>query len=161
MSSNLACRHRLSTITHADQIIVLNNGTIAEKGTHEELVNANGRYASMWERQVQAERAAEKARAASRKAQKLLRKANIGGLKKQTDGHSDGYTSLDSSTILPGSSGNNSKAGTTGDSSSSSSSDAESVHSAHHDSDHSDHSDHSHHSDRSHHSDDSHHSRRH
>ncbi|KAK1466826.1 ABC transporter [Colletotrichum melonis] len=109
----LVIAHRLSTITHADQIIVLNNGTIAEKGTHEELVNANGRYASMWERQVQAERAAEKARAASRKAQKLLRKANIGGLKKQTDGHSDGYTSLDSSTILPGSSGNNSKAGTT------------------------------------------------
>ncbi|KAK6207504.1 ABC transporter [Colletotrichum tabaci] len=135
----LIIAHRLSTITHADQIIVLNNGTIAEKGTHDQLVAANGRYASMWERQVQAERAAEKARAASRKAQKLLRKANIVS-KKQTDGHSDGYTSLDSSTILPGSSGNNSKANTTGEdsSSSSSSSDAESIHSVHNDSDHSD-----------------------
>ncbi|OLN81455.1 Heavy metal tolerance protein 3 [Colletotrichum chlorophyti] len=139
----LIIAHRLSTITHADQIIVLNNGTIAEKGTHEELVNANGRYASMWEKQVQAERAAEKARAASRKAQKLLRKANIVS-KKQTDGHSDGYTSLDSSTILPGKSGNNSKANTTGEdsSSSSSSSDAESDHSGNNDND-SDHSEHS------------------
>ncbi|KAJ0164225.1 Heavy metal tolerance protein [Colletotrichum tanaceti] len=138
----LIIAHRLSTITHADQIIVLNNGTIAEKGTHDQLVAANGRYASMWERQVQAERAAEKARAASRKAQKLLRKANIVS-KKQMDRHSDGYTSLDSSTILPGSSGNNSKANTTGEdsSSSSSSSDAESIHSVHNDSDHSDHSD--------------------
>ncbi|KAL0931025.1 heavy metal tolerance protein precursor [Colletotrichum truncatum] len=139
----LVIAHRLSTITHADQIIVLNNGTIAEKGTHEELVNANGRYASMWEKQVQAERAAEKARVAHRKAQKLLKKANFGS-KKQTDGHSDGYTSLDSSTILPGSSGANSKANTTGEdssSASSSSSDADSVHSAHHDSDHSEHSD--------------------
>ncbi|GKT53780.1 heavy metal tolerance protein [Colletotrichum tofieldiae] len=146
-NTNTGYRHRLSTITHADQIIVLNNGTIAEKGTHDQLVAANGRYASMWERQVQAERAAEKARAASRKAQKLLRKANIVS-KKQTDGHSDGYTSLDSSTILPGSSGNNSKANTTGEdsSSSSSSSDAESIHSVHNDSDHSEHSDHSGHS---------------
>jgi len=137
----LIIAHRLSTITHADQIIVLNNGTIAEKGTHDQLVAANGRYASMWERQVQAERAAEKARAASRKAQKLLRKANIVS-KKQTDGHSDGYNSLDSSTILPGSSGNNSKANTTGEdsSSSSNSSDAESDHSHHNDSDHSGHS---------------------
>lgn len=155
-------RHRLSTITHADQIIVLNNGTIAEKGTHEELVNANGRYASMWEKQVQAERAAEKARAANRKAQKLLKKANFGP-KKQSDGHSDGYTSLDSSTILPGSSGINSKANTTGEdssSASSNSSDTESIHSDHHhhDSDHSDHSEHSDHSDHSDHSEHSDHS---
>ncbi|KAF9877342.1 ABC transporter [Colletotrichum karsti] len=139
----LIIAHRLSTITHADQIIVLNNGTIAEKGTHEELVNANGRYASMWEKQVQAERAAEKARAANRKAQKLLKKAQFPRAKKQTDGHSDGgYTSLDSSTILPGSSGANSKANTTGDDSSSaasSSSDADSIRSDHHDSDHSEH----------------------
>ncbi|KAH9243926.1 hypothetical protein K456DRAFT_1820007 [Colletotrichum gloeosporioides 23] len=152
----LVIAHRLSTITHADQIVVLNNGTIAEKGTHEELVNANGRYASMWEKQVQAERAAEKARAANRKAQKLLKKANFGP-KKQSDGHSDGYTSLDSSTILPGSSGINSKANTTGEdssSASSNSSDMESIHSDHHhDSDHSDHSEHSDHSDHSEHSD--------
>ncbi|KAF6839730.1 heavy metal tolerance protein precursor [Colletotrichum plurivorum] len=135
----LIIAHRLSTITHADQIIVLNNGTIAEKGTHEELVSANGRYASMWEKQVQAERAAEKARAANRRAQKLLKKANIVS-NKQTDGHSDGYTSLDSSTILPGSSGANSKANTTGGEDSSSSTSSSDTDSLHHDSDHSDHS---------------------
>jgi ABC-type transport system involved in cytochrome bd biosynthesis fused ATPase/permease subunit len=67
----------LSTITHADQILVLNQGTIAEKGTHEELLELNGKYASMWNRQAKAEKAAEDARAAYRKAEKLMRKANI------------------------------------------------------------------------------------
>lgn len=93
----------------------------------------------MWEKQVQAERAAEKARAANRRAQKLLKKANIVSAQ-QTDGHSDGYTSLDSSTILPGSSGVNSKANTTGGEDSSSSTSSSDTDSLHHDSDHSDHS---------------------
>lgn len=67
----------MSTITHADQILVLNQGTIVEKGTHEELLELNGKYASMWNRQAKAEKAAEDARAAYRKAEKLMRKANI------------------------------------------------------------------------------------
>jgi ATP-binding cassette subfamily B protein/subfamily B ATP-binding cassette protein MsbA len=46
--------HRLSTIVHADQIIVLENGEIIEKGAHEELVAKNGRYAKLWE--IQSER---------------------------------------------------------------------------------------------------------
>ncbi len=40
--------HRLSTVVNADQIIVLNEGRVAEQGTHTELVRRNGLYARMW-----------------------------------------------------------------------------------------------------------------
>jgi len=40
--------HRLSTVVNADQIIVLNEGMVAEHGTHAELVRRNGLYARMW-----------------------------------------------------------------------------------------------------------------
>lgn len=43
--------HRLKTIKDADQIIVLDNGTINEKGTHQELMSQQGIYQSMWQAQ--------------------------------------------------------------------------------------------------------------
>ena len=43
----IAVAHRLSTIRNADQIIVLDRGKVVEKGTHDELVGLNGRYAEM------------------------------------------------------------------------------------------------------------------
>ena len=44
----LMIAHRLSTIQNADMILVFDNGKIIERGTHEELLAANGKYASMW-----------------------------------------------------------------------------------------------------------------
>ena len=44
----LMIAHRLSTIQDADLILVFKDGQIAERGTHEELLNLNGIYSSMW-----------------------------------------------------------------------------------------------------------------
>ena len=43
--------HRLSTIVTADEIIVLDKGQIAERGTHQNLLAQNGLYQKMWNRQ--------------------------------------------------------------------------------------------------------------
>jgi len=45
--------HRLSTVRHADQIIVLNKGVIAERGTHQELVNLKGDYFTLIKNQLE------------------------------------------------------------------------------------------------------------
>jgi len=47
----IAIAHRLSTIARMDRIIVLDEGKIAEEGTHEQLLLANGLYATFWNRQ--------------------------------------------------------------------------------------------------------------
>jgi ATP-binding cassette subfamily B protein len=52
--TTLIIAHRLSTVIHADEIIVLEEGRIAERGRHDALLAANGRYAAMWRRQQQA-----------------------------------------------------------------------------------------------------------
>jgi ATP-binding cassette, subfamily B, heavy metal transporter len=58
--TTLVIAHRLSTVVGADEIIVLDQGVIAERGTHRQLLDAGGLYASMWNRQREAEEAREK-----------------------------------------------------------------------------------------------------
>jgi len=58
--TTLVIAHRLSTIVGADEIIVLDNGVIVERGTHHELLLKSGLYASMWNRQREAQEAREK-----------------------------------------------------------------------------------------------------
>ena len=57
--TTLVIAHRLSTIVGADEILVLDAGLIVERGTHHELLQKGGLYASMWNRQREAEAARE------------------------------------------------------------------------------------------------------
>ena len=51
--TTLIIAHRLSTIKDANEILVLDQGNIVERGSHHELIALNGKYAGMWQRQQQ------------------------------------------------------------------------------------------------------------
>ncbi|MDP2795111.1 MAG: ABC transporter ATP-binding protein/permease [Sulfurisoma sp.] len=55
--TTLIIAHRLSTVMNADEILVLDNGRIAERGSHRELLERGGHYAQMWALQLQEKRA--------------------------------------------------------------------------------------------------------
>jgi ATP-binding cassette subfamily B protein len=57
--TTLIIAHRLSTVIHADEILVLDEGRVVERGTHARLLTQGGVYAGMWSRQQEAARAAE------------------------------------------------------------------------------------------------------
>jgi ABC-type transport system involved in Fe-S cluster assembly fused permease/ATPase subunit len=50
-ATTLIIAHRLSTVTYADEIVVLHGGSIEERGTHASLLALNGRYAELWKAQ--------------------------------------------------------------------------------------------------------------
>jgi ATP-binding cassette subfamily B protein len=56
--TTLIVAHRLSTVIHADEILVLDQGRVVERGDHAGLLAKHGVYAAMWQRQQEAERAA-------------------------------------------------------------------------------------------------------
>jgi ABC-type transport system involved in Fe-S cluster assembly fused permease/ATPase subunit len=57
-STTVVIAHRLSTVIHADEIVVLEAGTIVERGSHLGLLRQNGRYAALWQAQQQGTAAA-------------------------------------------------------------------------------------------------------
>jgi ATP-binding cassette subfamily B protein len=67
--TTLVIAHRLSTVVDADEILVLQDGHVAERGPHAALIAADGLYAAMWRRQSEAVAAAEAAAAAQAAAE--------------------------------------------------------------------------------------------
>ena len=61
--TTLTIAHRLSTVVDADQIIVLDQGSVAERGTHQELLTRDGVYARMWALQAEQQELPEAAAA--------------------------------------------------------------------------------------------------
>ncbi|MGU3493211.1 ABCB family ABC transporter ATP-binding protein/permease [Xanthobacteraceae bacterium A53D] len=63
--TTLVIAHRLSTVINADEILVLSQGQVAERGTHGDLLAKGGLYAALWQRQREADDARRKLQAAS------------------------------------------------------------------------------------------------
>ena len=73
--TTLVIAHRLSTVVNADQILVLDQGRIVERGSHTVLLEKNGVYAAMWNRQNEVRRAEEVLRRAAAEEQGAMRPA--------------------------------------------------------------------------------------
>ena len=80
--TTIVIAHRLSTVISADEIIVLKDGEIAERGTHQALLAEGGLYAAMWNRQREATEAEERLRIAreERRARRRGAPPHAGGV---------------------------------------------------------------------------------
>ncbi|OJJ51301.1 hypothetical protein ASPZODRAFT_127358 [Penicilliopsis zonata CBS 506.65] len=85
----LVIAHRLSTITTADRILVLHDGQVAENGTHDQLLAMRGRYASMWRKQIRAQKAAAEAQVLQDRADRLRSASTSGGTADDSSSQSD------------------------------------------------------------------------
>jgi ABC-type transport system involved in Fe-S cluster assembly fused permease/ATPase subunit len=110
--TTLIIAHRLSTITTADQILVLHAGQVAEAGTHQELIATKGRYATMWKKQIRAEKAAAEAQVLKDKADRLKSEVGTGGgtpggdeSTSQSEDEGSTIKTSSSGTLRPGTSG--------------------------------------------------------
>ena len=70
--TTLVIAHRLSTVINADEIIVLKSGEIVERGKHSQLLDQDGLYAQMWQRQLEASQAEEHLRKVKKASADLL-----------------------------------------------------------------------------------------
>jgi ATP-binding cassette subfamily B protein len=71
--TTLVIAHRLSTVVNADEIIVLDKGVVAERGTHAELLALGGTYAALWSRQREVDAARETLKRAAEAEEKSVR----------------------------------------------------------------------------------------
>lgn len=111
----LVIAHRLSTITTADQILVLHDGQVAESGSHDELLAMNRRYASMWRKQIRAQRAAAEAQVLQDRAQRLRSASTSGAAGDDSSSQSDEDRQSTSTPKPPGSLGSRSSGKAAGD----------------------------------------------
>jgi ATP-binding cassette subfamily B protein len=81
--TTLVIAHRLSTVVSADEIIVLRDGVIAERGSHVALMRKGGLYADMWDRQREATEAEERLRIARETDEQVRHPRGIAGAKRR------------------------------------------------------------------------------
>jgi ATP-binding cassette, subfamily B, heavy metal transporter len=75
--TTIVIAHRLSTVIHADEILVLDKGVIAERGRHQDLLSKGGLYAALWDRQREADEAREALKRAAALQDESLRETLI------------------------------------------------------------------------------------